>query len=134
MPMIDLVFALLVAVGFSLVLVNVFNIRGPGPLSGLPFFIVVLFLSVWAVGIWIIPVGPVLLGRSWLTFVLVGAIFTLFLAAVVRSVPKKRVLDLAPPEEKKTNRIVEQAFGVFFWLLMIVLLGIIVARYFLWVA
>lgn len=129
---IDSFFAFVVAIIFSIILISLFEKRGPGPFAGFLFFFVVLFLSVWAVGIWITPFGPSLWGGHWLMFVLLGAILTLFLAAVIPSRQKKKVLDLNPPEEKRAIEVAETAFGLFFWIFILVLLGAIISRYVLW--
>lgn len=134
MPWIDILFALIVASAFSTVLISLFGKRGPGPLSGFPFFFVVLFFTVWAAGVWLTPFGPLLRGTALVTYVMVGAIVTLIIAAVVPEQRERRVPDLQPPEEKQTAEAVETAFGFFFRVLILVLIGIIISRYVWWTA
>lgn len=133
-PAIDILCAFVTAIAFSLILVTLFGKKGPGPIAGFLFFFIVLFFSVWAIGIWITPFGPSLWARSWLVFVLVGAIFTLFLAALIPSRPREKVLDLERPEENRAEEAVQTAFGFFFRIPILVLLGAIVMRYLWWIA
>ena len=110
-PLVDLGIALVVAIVFSRVLISLFNKQGPGPLSGFVFFVIILFLFVWAIGIWFLPFVPPLWGRYCVAFILVGAIFTLFLAAVIPTKSKEKVLDLQPPEQKRAAEVWRTAFG-----------------------
>ena len=54
----------------------------PRPWGGawLGFFI--LFLLIWAVGVWVDPVGPVFHGVAWLPFLIVAVFAALLLAGV----------------------------------------------------
>ncbi|MBN2350975.1 MAG: hypothetical protein JXD23_00290 [Spirochaetales bacterium] len=45
-------------------------------------YFVVLFLFIWAGGVWIRPFGPALLGVSFIRFLIVGLVATLFILAL----------------------------------------------------
>ena len=126
----DILFAFLVAVLFTLLLIAVAGRRGPGPLAGAIFFAVLLFFAVWAGGVWITPVGSPQWGLSLLTFLLVGLAFALLLAALLPPVrpPAKSSREVAASE---TAAI---AFSFFFWLLLLLLLLAVVGHYAFWKA
>src|SRR5689334_22780496 len=44
--------------------------------------LLILFLATWAGGIWLVPFGPRLWGVAWGTFVVVGLVVALLMAAV----------------------------------------------------
>ncbi|MFW6154255.1 MAG: hypothetical protein ACOC95_03465 [Planctomycetota bacterium] len=77
----QLLLALLLAVIFSIILAYPLGRRAPGPLEGLLFFFLILFLAIWAAGAWVRPVGPAVYDVPWLVFLVVGLILSLILAA-----------------------------------------------------
>ena len=105
-----------------------------GARKGLFWLFFILFLATWAGGVWMRPFGPMLWGIHWLTFLLVGALVALILAAA-RSSPKPqgRQETIEMLERMKQEREVEQitwvTLTIFFWVLVITLLIVIVFRY-----
>jgi len=129
---VDFVFALVFALLFTFILVAVFGRRGPGPYSGFVFFLVLLFFAIWAGGVWLVPVGPPLWGRSWLTFLLVGLFLALIIAASLpparrtRAQAGEKAADVALDSREEK---IELALGTFFWVLLVVCLVIVATRY-----
>ncbi len=93
---VDLLLALLVAILLAALLAWPLGRRGPGPLGGVLFFFVILFLAAWAGGVWLTPIEPSLYGVPWLSFLLVGLVLALILAAAT---PPAR-----PPAEPPVTR------------------------------
>lgn len=130
---IDVLTALVLALVFSLILRFPFERRGPGPLSGLVFFFLLFLFSIWALGVWLKPAGPMGLAQG-LVFLIVGAIFALFFLMLVPRSDDRKVLNLLPPQEKRAAAAAETTLGLLFWLLILVLLGAIIVRYTWWPA
>jgi len=125
----DFVAALFVALLLSGVFLLLFGWSRPGARGGLfdvIFFFVILFLTTWALGVWMTPVGPVVWGAPWLMFLLVGLVVALLLAATPAGRPRTRAAAVAQAE---ADQVAATAFGVFFWVLLIILVGAVVARY-----
>lgn len=106
---------------------------------GLFFFFLLLF-AIWAGGVWFTPVGPELWGVQWVPFVVVGIIVALMLAASVPSNERWRSARAAraggagttavePTEGEEASAV---ALSIFFWVVIVALLGAIVARYVWW--
>ncbi len=91
-------------------------------------FFLILFLLIWASGIWITPFGPLVWGVPWLTLLLVGIIFALLLMALLppprRPRTPREAIEQAEAEEETT-----WAISIFFWLLVIFLIIVIVVGY-----
>jgi hypothetical protein len=129
---VHIISSIVLAASLSLILIVLFRRRGPGPWAGFFFVFSILFLAIWAGGIWLLPIGPPLWGESWLSFVLVGLVFALLLAVALPSRKRPATLDLQRPEVKAASDAVELVFGLFFYLLLIVLIVAIVGRYYTW--
>ncbi len=98
------------------------------PLRGLLWaFSLILLLLIWAGGIWLEPIGRAGVGASVLSFVVVGLVLALLFAAFVpRGRPRTRGEALRQVDsERAANRVV----GVFFWILVAMLVAVIVYRY-----
>jgi type VI protein secretion system component VasK len=93
--------------------------------DGLLFFFLMLFLVIWAAGVWIEPVGPIAWGVPWLTFLIIGVVLALILAAAVP--PRARPVE--PPRETAEASAAALALGLFFYLAMVALVIVIVAHY-----
>lgn len=126
MFLLDLLFVLV----FALLLTAIFGAgfcrqRESGILLG---FFIILFLAIWAGGIWIVPFGPYLWGVPWLTFLLMGLLMALLLStfSTQGQRPRTRAEAVAQAEEASAAVVF---FNVFFWILVIVLLVAIIARY-----
>jgi hypothetical protein len=120
---ISFVFAIL----FAVLLPSLFRRDGPGPWRGILFYFLIIFLFTWAVGSWISPVGPVAYGTSWMGYLFIAFFIMILIGVLVPPSPP------APPtENEKDMRDINRrtsgdytgiSFGVFFWALIIILLG-----------
>ncbi len=111
-----LVTDLLLAFFIALVLAGIFSAgfghRWPGYPAVWPsafFFFLLLFVAVWAGGIWASPYGPMIGSVAWLPFLIVGVAIALLLAAV---------LPRGGPAE--TAGATAATLSVFFWLFLVV--------------
>ncbi len=127
MLLVEPLLAFLIAVVLAWIVVGLFGRQAPGPGSGLVFLSLFLFLSMWAVGLWLTPVGPVLWGVPFLGLLITGLILALIIAA---SVPPRRE---PPPSvtrpEAETAEAVAVTMGAFFYVAMFLLLAVVVAGY-----
>jgi hypothetical protein len=126
MVVVDSLFAIVLAFLLALVLSVGLTRRGPGPLAGFLFFFVLLWLAIWAGGVWLMPIGPPVWGAPFITFLIVGFFMLLIIAALTSPAQTKRT---TTPEERQNAAVVATALSVFFWLLLGVLLVSIVLRY-----
>lgn len=136
MSFITFIISFLIALGFSLLLIHAFKREGPGPLKGLLFFVSIIFLFSWAIGGWMIPIEPLYHGVSWIGHLLLAVTVLLLLMIMI---PKNKYENL-PLDQKlsddeifkpeKSNAAMGATFGIFFWLLIFLMLIIISIRYF----
>ena len=118
-------FALIV----SLILAAIFGagLRRHGWGSNLLFFFILLFLFTWAGGIWIVPVGPFLLGVPFFTFLFVWLLFALLLTALI---PPSRAYGRSGSRENiQAQREAIVAMDAFLWILFISLVITIILGY-----
>lgn len=113
-----IILTLLLAVGF----------RGQSWGAGLLFFFLILFLATWAGGLWLTPVGPIMLGVPWMSFLLVALIVGLILVSLTPDGRRRRGKPIAS-EKVSAQAETAIAVDVFFWILIGGLLIAIVARY-----
>ena len=129
----ELFFAVVVAALVSWLLVGLSGWRSPrgaatAVVPSMLFVFLMTMLVVWAGGVWLTPVGPALWGGYWLPFVLVGIVFTLVLASIGPPVRPPRTREEAR-DEAQAEVAAASIFGGFFWMLLIVALLAVVARY-----
>jgi Ca2+/Na+ antiporter len=131
-----IVLEILVALLVTLVLSAVFALatwKG-GKRKGLIWLFLILFFATWAGGLWMRPFGPTLWGINWLSFLLVGVVVALILAASqARPKPQGREETMEILENMRQRREAEQVawvtLTIFFWVLMLALLSAIIFRY-----
>jgi hypothetical protein len=111
------ILTLLLAVGF----------RGQPWGGGVVFFFLILFLATWAGGLWLTPVGPLMLGVPWMSFLLVALIVGLILLSMTPD-GRRREEPLASKKAAAPAKIAI-ALDFFFWLLIGGLLIAIMAHY-----
>jgi Ca2+/Na+ antiporter len=131
-----LLLELLVALLVSLMLSAVFALATwkRGKRKGLVWLFLLIFFATWAGGLWMRPFGPTLWGIHWLSFLLVGLVVALILAASqARPKPRGRDETIEILEKMRQKREVEQVawitLTIFFWVLLLSLLSAIVFRY-----
>jgi hypothetical protein len=121
-----LLVALLLAVILTLFFAIGFRGQRWGP--GIAIFFLILFLTTWAGGLWLIPVGPLTWGVHGVSFLVVALATGLLLAAVTPDA--RRYEDIRPSEDAFDCRCETAiALDVYFWLLIAGLLTAIGARY-----
>lgn len=110
--------ALVITVFFSRVLKN----KGPWDAVWLVFL--TIFLASWAGYLWINPFGPLVLGVSVAPIIVVGLIIAFILAAVSTPARKTTVEGEETPPDTKL------AIGIFFWIVMALLMVAIASGYY----
>ena len=113
----------LVLAGLSVGLL-VAGLRVHGPWASSRALFLVLFLSTWAGGVWIVPFGPTVRNIYWLPFLLVAVLTSILIAAI--EPPRDRT----HAELAERERELELGLGVFFWVLVGALGLVVVLRYF----
>ena len=119
-----LLVAFLLAIILTLLLAV--GLRGQPWGVGVVFFFLILFLATWAGGLWLTPVGPIMLGVPWMSFLLVALIVGLILVSLTPDTRRRRGKPLA---SEKVPAQSDTAVDIFFWILIGGLLIAIVARY-----
>lgn len=128
MEFIGILFALL----FATILTAFFNLvfKNTGPWSGFWVFFILLFFIAFAAGEWAAPRGPSAWGYYWAPGLIAALVFALVLAAVTPRVPSsssrkpKRETnpgDLRTPDESEEEVVIGAMMGIFFWILLSVL-------------
>ena len=122
MILIEILLVFLFAIAFTGLLVGLLGWRHPRRQeAGIAAMFVfgLLFLLVWAASLWVVPVEPGWTGGyiSWVF--LITLLLTLFLAALIP--PRPRVVRATTAEAEE-----EAAFGLFFWLLIGLLILLII--------
>jgi hypothetical protein len=128
MIFIDFVFAVTIALLLVLLFSLAFQYRGPWN-NALLFFAVVL-MATWAGGVWLSPIGPAVGGFYWLPFLVAGLVVSLLLAATAIPSKPESTVELVDPTERRARRwAAGTALGIAFWVLMMLLLAAVFARY-----
>ncbi len=126
----DALIALAVAIFVMLVLMFLFRLEGPR--SRMLLVALAVFLAAWVGGLWLTPFGPTIRGAYWAPFLAVGLVFALIWLAIApwprRGGPRRPPPPEAPSGEP-TTLAEEVAISGFFWLLILVLCGLIVVGY-----
>lgn len=122
----DLLLVLLVTLVLTAIFVVGFRRQRTGQIIAM--FFIILFLATWAVGLWIVPLGPKFLGVSWVSYLIAGLLMALLLTALIPLAKSPGARDETTKEaEEKTVAIA--VFDIFFWILIIGLIAAIILRY-----
>lgn len=113
-----------------------FGSRGPWNSAWTLFL--VLFLSLWAAGLFIHPMGPVYWGVAWVPLIFIGLLLAILLMAVTpggrrRRLKDSKIVEVKNPEETDAA-LAGITLGLFFWLLILlfiiaIIIGSIVRVY-----
>jgi hypothetical protein len=122
MFLIDLIFA--VVVGLVITLIVMAASRRMGPWVSLPLAFLVVALAAWAAGRWLGPLGPRLFDGYWLPFV-IGGVAALLLLAAAGAVRSSRTNQ----GEVKARRPADAAIGILMWLVVTLLLIAVIVAY-----
>jgi hypothetical protein len=114
--------------------VFLFLVRKTGRRTGLLWLFLLVFLAVWAGGVWVRPFGPTLWGIHWVSFLLIGLLVILFLVIFTPKRPPRgrhETLDMLDriQDEKNMEELAWITLSVFFWILLFGLVIAIVLRY-----
>ncbi|MGM0649629.1 MAG: hypothetical protein ACQES1_03865 [Bacteroidota bacterium] len=114
------------AIVFAILLPALFRRDGPGPLRGMVFYFLIIFLFTWAIGSWVTPVGPVAFSTSWLGYLIIAFFIMILIGVLVP--PRNKKAMTTEPERVNTHKRPRDnntgiTFGVFFWALIIILLA-----------
>ncbi len=90
----------------------------------------VLFLTTWAGGIWLSPVGPQLFGAAWLPFLFMGFVAALLIAAMS---PGRRPRSQTEVQERaEAQEVVGTTVTAFVWIFAVCLIAAITLHYAYW--
>jgi hypothetical protein len=128
----ELSFSVIIALVFSVVFAWI--IRKQGARGGFFWFFLIILLATWAGGIWIAPIGPVLLGVYWLPFIFIAFVFSLILSISAHDrKTRTREETLEEIEGTRKEEALEEltyvTLNLFFWFLLAALAAAIVIRY-----
>lgn len=131
---VDFLLALLIAA----VLSYLFSLRRPRKQRSTSVFgvFMLLFVATWAGGIWMIPVGPDVLGVHWLPFLLVGLVAAVMMSSShERPYPRGRRETLDMLETVERGKTFQKWFSAplkaLFWAVLFLLIAAVAYRYFL---
>lgn len=123
MTLFTVIIAIVIALFFSLIFSYVFKNRGPW--SSLWTFFLILFLAVWAGGLWLAPVGPYWHEISIVPLIFIGLLFALLLAAATPPATPSPDIRKTGEEIQEKNKAAA-AVGLFFWILLVALIAAII--------
>lgn len=118
--LVHLFLALAMALLLTVVFAAGFGRRGPWGTTWA--FLLVVFLTAWALGVWLTPLGPVEVAVAWLPFVLGGVIAAAALTAAGGRQPRGAAGGRGPGAARA-------AVGAFFWGLLAVLAMTVILGY-----
>ncbi len=124
MFIVEILSALVIAFLFAMLFGAAFRDSEARP--GFLFAFMLFFLFAWAGGLWIGPFGPALFGVYWLPGIALVLLVFLLLGVFVDRAPRTRREARA---ELETRVAIGTLFGVFFWILVVLLIAAIVVGY-----
>lgn len=103
-----------------------FGFRATGPWGSFWTFLLILFFGIWVFAIWVDPIGPLWYGIAWIDFLFVGLILALILAAATPDYRRRSRSDVADSRlETEESASTAVALSIYFWVLLILFIGII---------
>lgn len=123
------IYGIIASILIALLLTLIFSTsyRHRGPWGGLLFFFLVIFLASWASQLWINPFGPMLFGVAWAPLLFVGVLIAVLLLAAGASAIDKTPVTPGPEVTPQEGSIL--AIGLFFWILVLILIAAIAIGY-----
>ncbi|MFO7866233.1 MAG: hypothetical protein R6V02_05400 [Candidatus Aminicenantes bacterium] len=119
--------AFLAALAVSLIFAYGFRRRGLWP--GFLLFFLIVFLFTWAGGVWVTPFGPEYAGVQWLPFLIVALIISFLIAAAIPpAYTRPRTSESKDLREARAQEV-SRFLGIFFWILVVILLVAVIVRY-----
>ncbi|MBD3182452.1 hypothetical protein GF312_09185 [Candidatus Poribacteria bacterium] len=109
--------AIIVGVLVTVIFAVIFHRKGPWQNVGI--FFLIIFLGVWAASLWIVPVGPNIMGIYWVPVLLTGLILGLLMIAAT---PQTRVSEVQEEvivkgqyEEEREYPVKEKKIDTLLW-------------------
>jgi len=123
----SLLFSVVIAFFLAIILSSGFKRRGPGPMGGLFFMSLIIFMFSWIIGSWMVPIGPLTWGISWMGYLLIAVLIMFLLGALLPGPEaEKQLIDKEELDKevirKRTIKSMDRAAGLFFWILIITFL------------
>lgn len=112
-----LVAALLIS--FLLTLISVFLLRKKGPWGSAWTLFLVVFLALWAISIYLAPVGPIYYGVAWAPLMIAGILLTLLLVATMPGANEWR--DESMDAQRPPKQVKQAKASRLFWVLIVLL-------------
>lgn len=104
------------ALVLTLFIIALFALALKKPLRGFSLFFLIVFLITWTGQLWITPFGPVAWGIAWIPLIFICLLFSFLILALSSTVTPRK----ARNTDKEDAPVI--AAGVFFWLLLVVLI------------
>jgi hypothetical protein len=134
----DLIFSIVVALIVSVVFARI--IHRQGPRRGFFWFFLIIFLAVFAAGIWEKPNGEPFTDTNWLPFLLAGVLMALLLLILAPSHPnidresqldRNETMEMLDEigQEKKFEALTYVSLNLFLWMVIALLVAAIIARF-----
>lgn len=111
-----------------LTIISVFLLRKRGPWGSAWTLFLVIFLALWAVAIYLAPVGPIYYGVAWAPLIIAGILLTLLLIVSMPGANQWRdeSLESDPRPKKEVPVKTSRLFWVFVFLLaMAIMIGML---------
>lgn len=126
--LVSLTVALLICVVFALIT------RSSVRRTGFGWFLLLVLLGTWAVGVWLRPFGPMWGDIRWLQFLIAGllvlllfALFAPFKAPRGRRETLEQLQEIA--RQKEVQKVTYVTLGIVFWVVLVILIAAITIRY-----
>ena len=105
--------------------------RSDGTGVSIFFLFIILFFAMWAGGVWMVPHGPLIYGRPWLSLLIIGIFISLILLAVAAPGRRRPRTPEQAEQDAVENVTAVTVFGIFFWILIIGFLIAAIVSYFI---
>jgi Ca2+/Na+ antiporter len=127
-------FLISLAVALALCVIFALVTRSKARRTGFVWFFLFVLMATWAGGVWIRPFGPVLSDVRWLQFLVVGLLVVLMFALFAPFKPPRGRYDTLDQLEeiarqKEFAKVTYITLGIVFWVILVILLIAIIARY-----
>lgn len=126
----DLVLATTIAGILAMGVISDYRRRGYPRAKFWPLFGVLFLptlLAVWAATLWMAPVGPVVWDVYWVPALIAGVVVALLVIALSPSTRSRR--KILSKEEIRNEERIGLAVGIFFWVVLVLLIFAVVAGY-----
>jgi len=108
----------------TLVIMFLVSLLSRRPVRGLWLFFLIVFLATWAGQLWVTPFGPMYWGIAWIPLLVVSVFFWLLILALLPPLTEPKA------GEVKTGDSGWTALGVFFWIMLLLLILSIAIGYY----